>query len=197
MRTVNRRTVSRYLTTFYCSTHRVFLQVGFTGEAQSTPGAVEVPLALVVDGSPVVLQGALVAEGGVANVTVEDVSSVGSQDVPGQTRLAGEGRVTGVTLVRLVSAVGLHVTGQGLLVLELDPALGAGVGLRVVGVVELLVDCQVILPGESLWTVTAGELVVLLVSSLVPPQTVAPLEGLPALVAHVLPVAGVGVHVGG
>ena len=69
----------------------MFLQVGFTGEAQSTPGAVEVPLALVVDGSPVVLQGALVAEGGVTNVTVEHVTSVGSQHVPGQTRLAGEG----------------------------------------------------------------------------------------------------------
>ena len=98
--------------------------------------------------------------------------------------------------MRLVSAVGLHVTGQGLLVLELDPALGAGVGLRVVGVVELLVDGEVVLPGEGLGAVAAAELVVLLVGPLVSPQTVAPLEGLAALVTHVLPVTRVGVHVG-
>ena len=99
--------------------------------------------------------------------------------------------------MRLVSAVCLDVPSQSLLVLELDPALRARVGLGIVGVVELLVDCQMVLPGEGLGTVAAGELVVLLVSSLVPPEAVAPLEGLAALVAHVLPVAGVGVHVGG
>ena len=99
--------------------------------------------------------------------------------------------------MRLVSAVCLDVPSQSLLVLELDPALRARVGLGIVGVVELLVDCQMVLPGEGLGTVAAGELVVLLVSSLVPPEAVAPLEGLPTLVTHVLPVAGVGVHVGG
>ena len=99
--------------------------------------------------------------------------------------------------MRLVSAVGLHMTRQRLLVLELDAALRAGVGLGVVSVVELLVNSQVILPGESLRTVTTTELVILLVSSLMSPQTVAPLESLATLVAHVLPVAGVGVHVGG
>ena len=174
----------------------MFLKVSFAGKAEAAASAVEVSLALVMDGSPVVLQGALVAEGGVANVTVEDVSSVCSQDVPGQTRLAGEGRVTGVALVRLVSAVGLHVAGQRLLVLELHPALGTRVGLGVVGIVELLVDGQVVLPGESLGAVAAAELVVLLVGPLVSPQTVAPLEGLAALVTHVLPVTRVGVHVG-
>ena len=98
--------------------------------------------------------------------------------------------------MRLVSAVGLHMTRQRLLVLELDPALGTRVGLGVVRVVELLVDSQVVLPGESLGTVAAAELVVLLVSPLVSPQAVAPLESLAALVTHVLPVTRVGVHVG-
>ena len=46
----------------------------------------------------------------------------------------------------LVSAVGLHVTSQSLLVLELDSALGTRVGLGVVSVMKLLVDRQVILP---------------------------------------------------
>ena len=69
----------------------MFLEVSFASEAQPTARAVEVSLALVVYGPPVVLQGALVAEGGVTNVTVEHVTSVGSQHVPGQTRLAGEG----------------------------------------------------------------------------------------------------------
>ena len=69
----------------------MFLKVSFTGKAEATASTVEVSLALVMDGSPVVLQGALVAEGGVTNVTVEHVTSVGSQHVPGQTRLAGEG----------------------------------------------------------------------------------------------------------
>ena len=69
----------------------MFLKVSFAGKAQATASTVEVSLALVMDGSPVVLQGALVAEGGVTNVTVEHVTSVGSQHVPGQTRLAGEG----------------------------------------------------------------------------------------------------------
>ena len=69
----------------------MFLEVSFASEAQPAARAVEVSLALVVDGSPVVLQRALVAEGGVADVTVEDVAGMGSQDVPGQTRLAGEG----------------------------------------------------------------------------------------------------------
>ena len=177
-------------------THHVFLKVSFTGKAEATSSTVEVSLSLVVYGPPVVLQSALVAEGGVADVTVEDVAGVSSQDVPGQTGLTGEGRVTGVALVWLVSAVGLHVTCQRLLVLELHPALGTGVGLRVVGVVELLVDCQVVLPGESLGAVAAAELVVLLVGPLVSPQTVAPLEGLATLVTHVLPVTRVGVHVG-
>ena len=174
----------------------MFLKVSFTGKAQATASAVEVSLALVMDGSPVVLQGALVAEGGVADVAVEDVAGVGSQDVSGQTGLAGEGGVAGVALVGLVGAVGLHVPGQGLLVLELHPALGTRVGLGVVGVVELLVDGQVVLPGESLGAVAAAELVVLLVGPLVSPQTVAPLEGLATLVTHVLPVTRVGVHVG-
>ena len=174
----------------------MFLKVSFTGKAQATSSTVEVSLSLVVYGSPVVLQGALVAEGSVADVTVEDVASMSSQDMPRQAGLAGEGRVAGVALVGLVGAVGLHVAGQGLLVLELHPALGAGVGLRVVGVVELLVDCQVVLSGESLGAVAAAELVVLLVGPLVSPQTVAPLEGLATLVTHVLPVTRVGVHVG-
>ena len=69
----------------------MFLEVSFASEAQPAARAVEVSLALVVYGPPVVLQGALVAEGGVTNVTVEHVTSVGSQHVPGQTRLAGEG----------------------------------------------------------------------------------------------------------
>ena len=174
----------------------MFLKVSFTGKAQATSSTVEVSLALVVDGSPVVLQGALVAEGSVADVTVEDVPSMSSQDMPRQAGLAGEGRVAGVALVGLVGAVGLHVAGQRLLVLELDPALGTRVGLGVVGVVELLVDGLVVLPGESLGTVAAAELVILLMSPLVSPQTVAPLESLAALVAHVLPVTRVGVHVG-
>ena len=174
----------------------MFLKVSFTGKAQATSSTVEVSLALVVDGSPVVLQGALVAEGSVADVTVEDVPSMSSQDMPRQAGLAGEGRVAGVALVGLVGAVGLHVAGQSLLVLELHSALGAGVGLRVVGVVELLVDGEVVLPGESLGAVAAVELVVLLVGPLVSPQTMAPLEGLATLVTHVLPVTRVGVHVG-
>ena len=69
----------------------MFLKVSFTGKAEATSSAVEVSLALVMDGSPVVLQRALVAEGGVADVTVEDVAGMSSQDMPGQTRLAGEG----------------------------------------------------------------------------------------------------------
>ena len=133
----------------------MFLKVSFTGKAEATSRAVEVSLALVMHGSPVVLQGALVAEGGVADVAVEDVAGVGSQDVSGQTGLAGEGGVAGVALVGLVGAVGLHVPGQGLLVLELHPALGTRVGLGVVGVVELLVDCQMVLPGEGLGALPA------------------------------------------
>ena len=155
----------------------------------------EVPLALVVNCPPVVLQGAFITEGSAANVTVEHVTRVRRQHVSRQAGFACKGGITGVTLVRLVRAVRLHVSGQRLLVLELDATLGAGVGLGVLGVMQLLVHRQVILAAEGFGTMTAGELVILLVCPLVPPQTVAPLEGLSALAAHVLPVAGVGVHV--
>ena len=157
----------------------------------------EVPLALVVNCPSVVLQGAFVTEGSAANVTVEHVTRVRRQHVSRQAGFACKGGITGVTLVRLVRAVCLHVSGQRLLVLELDATLGAGVGLGVLGVVQLLVHRQVILAAEGFGTMTAGELVILLVGPLVPAQAVAPLEGLAALAAHVLPVAGVGVHVRG
>ena len=74
--------------------------------------------------------------------------------------------------MRLVRAVSLHVTGQRLLVLELDPALRAGVGLGVLAVMELLVHGQVIFATERLGTVSAGELVILLMSPLVSPEAV-------------------------
>ena len=97
----------------------------------------------------------------------------------------------------LVSAMGLHVSSQSLLVLELDPALWTRVGLGVVSIMKLLVDCQVILPRECFRTMTAGELVIFLMSSLVSPQAVTPLECLTTLVAGVSSLAGVGVHVRG
>ena len=99
--------------------------------------------------------------------------------------------------MRLVCGMGLYVAGQRLLVLELDATLGAGVGVRVVAVMELLMHRQVILSGESLGAVCAGELVVLLVGALVPPQTVTPLECLSTQTAHVLALACVTVHVTG
>ena len=123
------------------ATHHVLLQVSLAGEAQTTGGTVEVSLALVVHCSPVVLQRALVAEGRGADVTMEDVASMGGQNVPGQAGLAGEGRVARVALVGLISRVGFHVAGQSLLVLELDTTLWARVGLGVVTVVELFVNC--------------------------------------------------------
>ena len=152
--------------------YRVLLKIGFTGEAEAAAQTVKVSLALVVHSAPVILQGGFVAEGGGADVTVEHVTSMSSQHVSGQTGFTSEGRVTTVTLVRFVSAVSLHMTSQRLLVLELDPALGAGVGLRVVAVMELLVHRQVILATEGFRTVSAGELVILLMGPLMSPEAV-------------------------
>ena len=132
----------------------------------------EVPLALVVNCPSVVLQGAFITEGSAANVTVEHLTRVRRQHVSRQAGFACKGGITGVTLVRLVRAVRLHVSGQRLLVLELDPALGAGVGLRVVAVMELLVHRQVILAAESFRTVSAGKLVILLMGPLMSPEAV-------------------------
>ena len=176
-------------------THHVLLQVGLAGEAQTTGRTVEISLALVVHRSPVVLQRALVAEGRGADVTVEDVAGMGGQNMPGQAGLAGEGGVARVALVGLVSRVGFHMTRQSLFVLELDTTLWARVGLGVVTVVELFVNRQMVFSREGLGTVCAGKLEILLVSPLVPPETVAPLESLSTLSAHVLAVVGVTVHV--
>ena len=155
-----------------CDAYHVFLEIGFTREAEPTAQAVEVSLALIVHSSPVILQGGFVAEGSAADVAVEHVTRVRRQHVSRQTGLTCEGGVTTVTLVRFVRAVSLHMPGQRLLVLELDPALGAGVGLGVVAVVELLVHRQVILATESLGTVSTGELVILLMGPLMSPEAV-------------------------
>ncbi len=152
--------------------YRVLLKIGFTGEAEAAAQTVKVSLSLVVHCAPVVLQGGFVAEGGGADVTMKHVTRVGGQHVSGQTGFTCEGRVTAVTLVRLVGAVSLHVSGQRLLVLELHPTLGAGVGLGVLAVVELLVHRQVILAAEGLGAVGACELVILLMCPLVSPETV-------------------------
>ena len=96
-----------------------------------------------------------------------DVTRMGCQHMSGQTGFPCEGRVTTVTLVRLVRAVGLHMPRQGLFVLELDTTLGTGIALRVVRVMELLMNRQVIFAGECLRTMTAVELVILLMCSLV------------------------------
>ena len=150
----------------------MFLEIGFTREAEATAQAVKVSLALVVHSSPVILQSGFVAEGSAANVAMEHVTRVSSQHVSCQTGFTCEGRITTVTLVRFVRAVSLHMTSQRLLVLELDPALGAGVGLRVVAVMELLVHRQVILATKGFRTVSAGKLVILLMGPLMSPEAV-------------------------
>ena len=58
-------------------------------------------------------------------------------------------------------------------------------------------DCEVVLAGEGLGAVGAGVLVLLGVCPLVATERMTPLEGLPALETHVLPVRGVRVHVAG
>ena len=63
---------------FKYETHHVLLQVGLASEAETTSCAVEVSLSLIVDGASVILKGAFVAEGGSADVAVEDVTSVSS-----------------------------------------------------------------------------------------------------------------------
>ena len=155
----------------------------------------EVALSLIVDRASVILKGAFVAEGGGADVAVEYVTSMRSQHVSGQAGFARECRITRVTLVWFVRRVGLHVARQSLLVLELHSAFWAGVGISVVAVMELFMHSQVVFSGESFWAVSTSELVILLVSSLVPSQAVAPLEGLSALATHVFPITGVAVHV--
>ena len=150
----------------------MLLKIGFTGKAEAAAQTVKVSLSLVVDSAPVILKGGFVAEGGGTDVTVEHVTSMSSQHVSCQTGFTCEGRVTTVTLVRLVRAVSLHVPGQRLLVLELDPTLGAGVGLGVLAVMELLMHRQVILATEGLGAVGACELVILLMCPLVSPEAV-------------------------
>ena len=56
----------------------MLLQVGLASEAETTCCAVEVSLSLIVDGASVILKGAFVAEGGSADVAVEDVTSMSS-----------------------------------------------------------------------------------------------------------------------
>ena len=112
-----------------------------------------------------------------------------------QTGFARECRITRVTLVWFIRRVGLHMASQSLLILELHPAFRTGVGIGVVAVMELFMYSQMVLPGESFWAVSAGELVILLVGSLVSSQAVAPLEGLSALATHVFSVTRMAVHV--
>ena len=173
----------------------MLLQVGLASEAETTCCTVEVSLSLVVDGASVILKGAFVAEGGSADVAVEDVTSVRSQHVSGQAGFACECRITRITLVRLVCGVGLHVACQSLLILKLHSAFWAGVGICVVAVMELFMHSQVVLSGEGFWAVSTSELIILLVCSLVPSQAVTPLEGLSALATHVFAVTRVAVHV--
>ena len=56
----------------------MFLQVGLASEAEPAGRAVEVALALVVDGAAVVLERGLVGERCSADVAVEDVTRVSS-----------------------------------------------------------------------------------------------------------------------
>ena len=91
-----------------------------------------------------IFQGGFVAEGSIADITMIDMTRVGCQHMPGQTGFPCEGRITTVALVRLVSAVGLHMSCQGLFVLKLDTTLGTGIALRVVRVMEFLMNRQVI-----------------------------------------------------
>ena len=56
----------------------MLLKVGLASEAEATCCAVEVSLSLIVDRASVILKGALVAEGGSADVAVKDVASVSS-----------------------------------------------------------------------------------------------------------------------
>ena len=79
----------------------MLLKVGLAGKAETTRCAVEVSLSLVVDGASVILKGAFVAEGGSADVAVEDVTRVSSQHVSRQAGFARECRITRVTLVWL------------------------------------------------------------------------------------------------
>jgi len=174
---------------------RVLLQVRLAGKAETAGCAMEVALSLVVHRASVVLEGALVAEGRRADVAVEHVASVSCEHVSGQAGFPRERRIARVTLVRLVRRVGLHVAGQCLLVLELHTALGARVGIGVVAVMELFMDGEMVFSGESFGAVSAIELVILLVSPLVPSQAVAPFEGLSALATHVFAVICVAVHV--
>ena len=87
------------------------------------------------------------------------------------------------------------MASQSLLILELHPAFRTGVGIGVVAVMELFMDGKMVFSGESFGAVSAIELVILLVSPLVPSQAVAPLEGLSALATHVFAVICVAVHV--
>ena len=78
----------------YCDTYHVLLQVGFAGKAETTSGAVKVPLSLVMNCSSVVLQSGFVTEWSTTNVTVKHVSRMGCQHVSGQTSFTCEGRIT-------------------------------------------------------------------------------------------------------
>ena len=90
--------------------YHVFLKISFAGKTESARHAVEVPLALVVDGPPVVLQRALVAERRAADITVEHLTGVRGQHMPRKTGLSGEFGLARRALVGLVRAVGLHVS---------------------------------------------------------------------------------------
>ena len=62
---------------------------------------------------------------------------------------------------------------------------------------KLFMHSKVILSGKLFWAMGTSEFVITLMCSLMSPQTVAPLEGLSALSAHIFAFTGVGVHMGG
>ena len=156
-------------------------QVGFDGELDSTELALKLPLALVVHGLLVVLQGGPVAELGGAQGARDHLPGVSSPDVSVQAGPSGELGLALIALELLLGRVGLHVSGQSLLVLEGGPAGSAREGL-VGHLVQLLVGGQVVPPGEGLVAEPAAELLkVGLVGPLVPLEAVAPFEGLAAV----------------
>ena len=130
----------------------------------------------------VVLQGRPVAEDRGAEGTRDDLAGVCRPDVTIETCATSELGVALLALELFLAVVGLEMPGQGLAVLEGGPALVAREGLGGRGV-KVLVNGQVVFPGEGLEAEVAGvpEVRVGLVGSLVSLETVAPLEGLSAV----------------
>ena len=129
----------------------MFRQVSFDGELNTTKLTSEFPFSLVVCSLLVVLQGRLVAEDGRAERTRDDLPGMCRSNVTIETGATRELRIAFVTLEVFLAGVRLHMAGQRLPVLELLSTLAARERFARCPV-QVLVDGEVVLAREGLWT---------------------------------------------